>query len=120
MAFRTTDTRPTIGIQADGGAQLQCHFDDVFVTGPCGGPGPGCATICGSFQPAAPLGPDSSQFTRAHFLAVDLVDADGNPLASVWLNLDVDTTPPVTQLNRAAGVLQVDDTAPSPSRPAFS
>ena len=97
VAFRTTDTRPTIAIQADGGTQLQCHFDDVFVTQTCGGPGPDCAAICGSFQPAAPLGPDSDQFSRSHFLAVDLVDADGNSLASAWVNIDVDTTPPVTQ-----------------------
>lgn len=86
LAFRTTDTRPTIGIQADGsdgGVQLQCHFDSVFVTQTCGGPGPGCAAICGSFQPADPLGPDSDQFSRGHFLAVDLVDSDGNDVASM-------------------------------------
>jgi hypothetical protein len=105
LAFRTTDTRPTITIQADGGAQLQCHFDDVFATQTCGGPGPGCAAVCGSFQPAAPLGPDSDQFSRAHFLAVDLMDADGNAVASMWVNLDVDTTPPVTRLAGSGGVL---------------
>ena len=54
LAFRTTDTRPVITIQATGADsdQLQCHFDNVFVTQTCGGPGPGCASICGSFQPA--------------------------------------------------------------------
>src|SRR5438874_13202656 len=30
-AVRTTDSRPLIGIQADGGTQLQCHFDNVQV-----------------------------------------------------------------------------------------
>jgi hypothetical protein len=59
LAFRTTDTRPMITIQADGGTQLQCHFDDVFVTQACGGPGAGCAAVCGSFQPSARLGADS-------------------------------------------------------------
>ncbi|HXD66079.1 MAG TPA: hypothetical protein VNV17_15765 [Solirubrobacteraceae bacterium] len=114
VAFRTTDTRPTIGIQADGGTQLQCHFDNVFVTQTCGGTGPGCASVCGSFQPAAPLGPDSDEFSRSHFLAVDLMDADGNAVASVWVNLDVDTTPPQTSLDSAAGVLSNDATVLSP------
>ncbi|MGZ4293601.1 MAG: hypothetical protein ACXVRM_05120 [Solirubrobacteraceae bacterium] len=119
VAFRTADTRPTIGIQADGGTQLQCHFDNVFVTQSCGGPAPGCAAICGSFQPSAPLGPDSDQFSRSHFLAVDLVDADGNSVASVWVNLDVDTTPSVIQVDTAGGTLTNQaDTAPL--RPAFS
>ena len=122
LAFRTTDTRPTIGIQADasgGGVQLQCHFDNVFVTQTCGGPGPGCAAVCGSFQPSDPLGPDSEEFTRAHFLAVDLVDADGNDLSSMWVNIDVDTTPPVTQLDSAGGVLSVNPAAP-PLLPIFA
>jgi hypothetical protein len=105
LAFRTTDTRPTITIQADGGAQLQCHFDDVFVTQTCGGPGPGCAAVCGTFQPAAPLGPDSNPFSPGHFLAVDLIDADGNTVASEWVNIDVDTTAPVTRLESSGGVL---------------
>jgi len=121
LAFRTTDTRPTIGIQADGsggGVQLQCHFDNVFVTETCGGPAPGCAAVCGSFQPSDPLGPDSAQFTRSHFLAVDLVDADGNDLASEWVNIDVDTTPPVTQLTSAGGVLSPDGNN-TPLRPTF-
>ncbi len=122
VAFRTTDTRPTIAIQADGdgGAQLQCHFDDVHVTQTCGGPGPGCAAICGSFQPAAPLGPDSDQFTRGHFLAVDLVDADGNPVASMWVNIDVDTTPPVVQLRTGGGMLTTPDSGLTPLRPTFN
>ena len=119
VAFRTTDTRPTIAIQADGGTQLQCHFDDVFVTQTCGGPGPGCASVCGSFQPAAPLGPDSDQFSRSHFLAVDLMDADGNAVASMWVNLDVDTTPPLTRLESAAGVLSNDASSATPLRPKF-
>jgi hypothetical protein len=119
VAVRTTDTRPTIAIQADGGVQLQCHFDDVFVTQACGGPGPGCAAVCGSFQPSAPLGPDSDQLTRAHFLAVDLVDAGGNTAASVWLNLDVDITPPVTQLVSAGGVLGNPDSEATVLRPRF-
>ncbi|HEX3979474.1 MAG TPA: hypothetical protein VHW96_24590 [Solirubrobacteraceae bacterium] len=120
VAFRTTDTRPTIGIQADGGTELQCHFDDVFATQTCGGPEPGCAAICGSFQPAAPLGADSDQFTRGHFLAVDLNGADGNPVASVWVNIDVDTTPPVTQLRTAGGVLTTLDSGLVPLRPTFN
>ncbi|HEY6522535.1 MAG TPA: hypothetical protein VIY10_02130 [Solirubrobacteraceae bacterium] len=119
VAFRTTDTRPTIAIQADGGTQLQCHFDNVFVTQTCGGPGPGCASVCGSFQPAAPLGPDSDQFSRSHFLAVDLMDADGNAVASMWVNLDVDTTPPLTRLESAAGVLSNDASSATPLRPKF-
>jgi hypothetical protein len=89
------------------------------LTQACGGPGPGCAAVCGSFQPAAPLGPDSDQFTRAHFLAVDLDDADGTPVASMWLNLDVDTTPPVTQLVSAGGVLSNPDSDATPLRPRF-
>lgn len=109
VAFRATDTRPTIGIQADGGTALQCHFDDVFMTQARGGPEPGCAAVCGSFQPAAPLGADSDEFTRSHFLAVDLVDANGDPVASVWVNVDVDTTPPVTQLETAGGALTTPD-----------
>ncbi len=119
LAFRTTDTRPAIAIQADGDGQLQCHFDDVHVTQPCGGPGPGCAAVCGSFQPSAPLGPDSDQFTRGHFLAVDLVDAGGNSVASAWVNIDVDTTPPVTQLQTAGGVLGNPDSDATPLRPRF-
>jgi hypothetical protein len=117
-AFRTADPRPTIGIQADGGTQLQCHFDNVFVTQTCGGPAPGCAAICGSFQPGAPLGADSGEFSRSHFLAVDLVDADGNSVASLWVNIDVDTTPPVTQLDSARGVL-TNERDTSPLRPSF-
>jgi hypothetical protein len=122
LAFRTTDTRPVITIQATGAAsdQLQCHFDNVFVTQTCGGPGPGCASICGSFQPATPLGPDSEEFSRSHFLAVDLVDADGNSVDSEWVNIDIDTTPPVTQLDTAGGVLSNDDTGGgSVLRPKF-
>jgi hypothetical protein len=122
LAFRTTDTRPVIAIAADGGTQLQCHFDDVFVTQTCGGPAPGCAAICGSFQPPAPLGPDSDEFSRAHFLAVDLVDADGNTLASEWVNIDVDTTPPVIKLASTGGLL-INGTAggntTEPLRPNF-
>jgi hypothetical protein len=105
LAIRTTDTRPAITIQADGGTQLQCHFDDVFTTQTCGGPGPGCAAVCGSFEPAAPLGPDSDPFSPGHFLAVDLMDADGNAVASVWVNIDVDTTAPVIRLASSGGVL---------------
>jgi hypothetical protein len=122
VAFRTTDTRPTIAIQAegDGGVALQCHFDDVHVTQSCGAPGPGCAAVCGTFQPAAPLGPDSDQFTRGHFLAVDLVDGNDTPLASVWVNIDVDTTPPGTQLTTAGGVLTTPDNGLVPLRPTFS
>lgn len=120
LAFRTTDTRPTIAIQADGGVQLQCHFDDVHVTQTCGGPGPGCAAVCGTFQPSAPLGPDSDQFSRAHFLAVDLVDADGNSVASAWVNIDVDTTPPVTEVDTAGGVLSPPLAGQVPLRPAFT
>ncbi|MGH2895332.1 MAG: hypothetical protein ACRDPM_18990 [Solirubrobacteraceae bacterium] len=109
----------SIAIQADGGVHLQCHFHDVHVTQNCGAPGPGCAAVCGSFQPSAPLGPDSEQFSRSHFLAVDLVDGDGNSVASAWVNIDVDTTPPVTQLENARGVLSSDVTT-APLRPTFS
>ena len=35
-AFRTTQVQPVIGIEADAGAQLQCHANSVFVTQPCG------------------------------------------------------------------------------------
>ena len=119
LAFRTIDTRPLIGIQADGGTALQCHFDNVFVTQTCGGPGPGCAAVCGSFQPPSPLGPDSEEFTRGHFLAVDLVDADGNSLASTWVNIDVDTTPPVTKVDSSGGVLSNAQTGTTPVRPTF-
>ena len=107
---------------ADAGTQLQCHFDDVHVTQTCGGPAPGCASICGSFQPPSPLGSDSGEFTRSHFLAVDLVDADGNTLASQWVNIDVDTTPPVTRVDSAGGVLTNGTTGANgttPLRPIF-
>jgi hypothetical protein len=123
FAFRTTDTRPTITIQADGGSQLQCHFDDVFATQTCGGPGPGCAAVCGSFQPEVLLGPDSDEFTPGHFLAVDLMDADGNAVASEWVDIDVDTTPPVARLASSGGVLTNDTSdasATAPLRPNFS
>ena len=123
LAFRTTETMPTIGITADGGTQLQCHFDDVHVTQTCGGPAPGCAAICGSFQPPSPLGPDSDEFSRAHFLAVDLVDDDGNVLASDWVDIDVDTTPPITHLDAAGGVLTADgngDVITAPLHPKFA
>ena len=120
LAFRTTDTRPAIGITADGGTALQCHFDNVFVTEACGGPGAGCAVVCGSYQPLNPLGPDSEEFTRSHFLAVDLVDADGNTLASAWVNIDVDTTPPVTKVDSAGGVLSSAQTGTTPVRPSFA
>jgi hypothetical protein len=123
LAFRTTDTRPTIGISASGGTELQCHFDDVHVTQTCGGPAPGCAALCGSFQPPSPLGPDSDQFSRGHFLAVDLVDADGNFIASDWVDIDVDTTPPVTHLDTAGGVLTSDSNSnllTAPLRPRFA
>jgi hypothetical protein len=63
---------------------------------------------------------DSDQLTRGHFPAVDLVDADGNPVASVWLNLDVDTTPPVTQLDTAGGVLSPPNAGQMPLRPTFT
>ncbi len=120
-AFRTTETDPTVGIQANGGTELQCHFDNVFVTQACGGPAPGCSTaVCGSYQPTTPLGPDSSQESRSHFLAVDLLDADGNTLASLWLNLDVDTTPPVSQVDSQGGVLTADTNSPGPLRPTFT
>ena len=84
-------------------------------------PRPGCSTaLCGSFQPSAPLGADSSQFSRGHFLAVDVEDADGNALNSVWLNLDIDTTPPATHLDSQRGVLTPDTNSPSPLRPIFT
>jgi hypothetical protein len=119
-AIRTTDPRPLIGIEADGGTQLQCHFDSVFVTEPCGAPEPGCnAALCGSYQPASPLTPDSSPMFSGHFLAVDVLDADGNPVTSVWLNLDVDTAAPITHLDSVRGVLFVSDPN-TPLRPPFT
>lgn len=120
-ALRTIDTRPSIGIRADAAGQLQCHFDNVFVTQSCGGPTSSCpAAACGSFQPSSPLGPDSEQFSRSHFLAVDLVDADGNSMASVWLNIDIDTTAPVTQIDSARGVLAEQNDTLTPLRPTFT
>lgn len=120
-ALRTTDRQPTIRIQANAAGQLQCHFDSVFITQPCGGPTFGCpAAACGSFQPSSPLGPDSDQFSRAHFLAVDLVDADGNSMASVWLNIDVDITPPATEVDSAGGVLIEQNSTLTALRPTFT
>ena len=59
-AFRTTQVQPVIGIEADAGAQLQCHADSVFATQPCGPPLPGCSSaVCASYRPSAPLTPDS-------------------------------------------------------------
>jgi hypothetical protein len=118
---RTTDPQPSIGIQADAPGQLQCHLDNVFVTQPCGGPTSGCpAAACGSFQPSSPLGPDSEQFSRSHFLAVDLVDENGNSMASAWLNIDVDTTPPATGVDGAGGVLTEQHSTLTPLRPTFT
>jgi hypothetical protein len=120
-AVRTTDPQPSIGIQADAAGQLQCHFDSVFVTQPCGGPTSGCpAAACGSFQPSSPLGPDSEQFSRSHFLAVDLVDANGDSMASVWLNIDFDTTPPTTGVDEAGGILTEQHSTLTPLRPTFT
>ncbi|MFL5831599.1 MAG: hypothetical protein ACJ76X_16915 [Solirubrobacteraceae bacterium] len=121
LAFRTADTRPTIAIKAEGGVRLVCHFDDVHVDQDCGSaPGSCGASICGSFQPATSLGNDANQFTPAHFLAVDLMDATDSPVASVWLNIDVDTTPPTTHLDNAHGVLTLGDANDNPLRPTFS
>jgi hypothetical protein len=121
LALRTTDTRPTIGIKAEGGVQLVCHFDSVFANQTCGGTGGSCgASVCGSFQPATPLGDDANQFTRTHFLAVDLMDGEGNSVASVWVNLDVDTTPPATKVDNEHGVLSLGDANDNPLRPTFT
>lgn len=120
MAIRTTDQRPVIGIEAAGGTQLVCHFDSVFVNEPCGGPETGCgAAVCASYQPASPLTPDSSPTFSGHFLAVDLLDAGGDTVASAWVNLDVDTAAPVTHLDSTHGVLFVSD-ALTPLRPTFT
>jgi hypothetical protein len=119
-AFRTSNVRPVIGIEADAGSQLVCHFDSVFDTQPCGAPEAGCgAVVCGSYQPSAPLTPDSSPLAAGHFLAVDVLDAGGNTVASMWLNLDVDTAPPVSRLDSANGILTVTDPL-TPLRPSFS
>jgi hypothetical protein len=113
--------RRRVGTWLLGGVELQCHFDNVFVTQSCGGPAPGCPTVvCGSFQPSAPLGPDSDEFSRSHFLAVDLMDADGSSIASAWVNIDVDTTAPLTQLDSAGGVLTNDAAGTAPLRPRFT
>lgn len=120
-ALRTSDPRPTIGIKADGGAQLVCYLDSLQAPQPCGNAPPGCgASICASFQPSAALGNDTGAFTRSHFLAVDLQDADGNSLASVWLNIDVDVTPPATHVDAEHGVLTLLDVTGNPLRPSFS
>jgi hypothetical protein len=119
-AIRTTDERPVIGIEAVGGTQLVCHFDSVWVNEPCGGPEPGCsAAVCSSYQPAAPLTPDSSPMFSGHFLAVDLLDAGGNTVASTWVNLDVDTAAPVTHIDNTRGVLSVSSIL-RPLRPDFT
>jgi hypothetical protein len=121
LAFRTADTRPTITIKAEGGSHLVCHFDDLGTDQPCDSPPGSCgASICGSFQPPAPLGNDANQFTRTHFLAVDLNGDSGDPVASVWLNIDVDTTPPTTHVDNEHGVLTLTDSNDNPLRPAFS
>jgi hypothetical protein len=120
-AIRTTDRRPLILIRGNAGTQLQCHFDNIQVDPQvCGGPSPGCpAAVCGSFQPATPLGPDTGEFTRSHFLAVDLVDSEQNVLASTWINIDVDTSPPVTSVDSEHGVLTLAGQRPQPLRPRF-
>jgi hypothetical protein len=121
LAFRTADTRLTIGIKAEGGVQLVCHFDSVFANQSCGAAGGSCgASVCGSFQPATPLGDDASMFTRTHFLAVELRDAGDNTVASIWLNLDVDTTPPSTKVDNEHGVHTLADANDNPLRPAFT
>ena len=116
-AFRTTQVRPVIGIEANAGTRLQCHPDSVFVTKPCGPRLPGCnAAVCASYRPSSPLAPDSTSGPRGHFLAVDLVDSNGNTLDSEWLNLDVDTTAPVTRLGR----IGIPSTLSNPFRPTFT
>lgn len=120
-ALRTTDQRPRIEIEANGGTSLVCYLDDVHTPVPCGSSPPGCpTTLCAVFQPSTPLGPDSSQFTRGHFLAVDVDDSGGNPLAQMWLNIDVDTNPPVTTVNTAHGVLTLPLGGSPPLRPSFT
>jgi hypothetical protein len=115
-ALRTTQLQPVIGIEADSGTQLECHPNSIQTTQPCGPPLPGCAAaVCASYQPSAPLTPDSSPLSTGNFLAVDLLDASGDTLASEWLKLDVDTTAPVTNLDDA-GTNQVDN----PFRPTFT
>jgi hypothetical protein len=48
------------------------------------------------------------------------MDADGNAVASVWVNIDVDTTPPAIQLESAGGVLTSGDASATPLRPRFA
>lgn len=99
-AFRTTEVQPVIGIEANAGAQLECHPDSVFVTQPCGPALPGCsAAVCASYRPPSPLSPDSTSEPGGFFLAVDLLDSSADTLDSQWLNLDVDTTAPTTVLD---------------------
>ena len=99
-AFRTTQVEPVIGIEADAGAQLQCHADSVFATQPCGPGLPGCtAAVCASYRPSAPLTPDSTSGPGGFFLAVDLLNSSGDTLDSQWLKVDVDTTAPTTVLD---------------------
>lgn len=110
-AIRTTDTMPVIGIEANGGAQLQCYaLDDVQITATCGPALPGCqAQLCASFQPTSPLSSDESTFYgRYHFLPVQLLDADGDALASESVDIDVSPTAPTVSIDNHGGVLNVD------------
>ena len=116
-AFRTTQVQPVIGIEANAGAQLECHPDSVFVTQPCGPALPGCnAAVCASYRPPSPLSPDSTSEPGGFFLAVDLLDSSGDTLDSQWLNLDVDTTAPTTRLDS----IDIPSRFSNPFRPAFT
>jgi hypothetical protein len=116
-AFRTTQVQPVIGIQADAGTQLECHADSVFDTQTCGPGLPGCtAAVCASYQPASPLAADSTPGFGGLFLAVDLLDADGDTIDSQWLKLDVDTTAPDTVLDTIDGPSRFQN----PFRPTFT
>lgn len=109
--FRTADTQPTLGIQADAGAQVQCSLDQLpDAWGPCGPALPGCAAaLCASFTPPSPLLGVAGD--SMHVLDVHLLDAGGHRLANAGQSFTVDTTPPTT----TARV-----TSDDPLRPSFS
>jgi len=103
--FRTTQTQPTIGIEASASVDLRCRVDDLG--GPwqaCGPPLPGCGAVtCASWRPAAPL--------RSGEHELD-VSTDGTYIAESQ-SFMVDTTPPAVVLGR-------DFEADNPLQPVFN
>jgi hypothetical protein len=100
--FRTADTQPTLGIEADAGSQFRCDLDNSPDWGPCGPPLPGCtATVCASYRPASPL--TGVKAESEHMVGIELFDASGHQLASTLQPFTVDTTPPTISLGIAPG-----------------